>query len=63
MMLSRDESIKGELEKASKAPNVAMFENSTFPKFIQRPSEGDKGTNSDALLVSKFTLQGLIDSR
>ncbi len=63
MMLSRDETVESVLAKASKAPNTTVFASTKFPKFIQRPAEGENKTGSNALLVSRFTLQGLVDSK
>ncbi|GAB5403696.1 MAG: hypothetical protein Aurels2KO_19270 [Aureliella sp.] len=63
MMLKRDETIESVLAKAGQSPNTSMYGTAKFPKFIQRPSEGSNKPGSNALLVSRFTLKGLVDSQ
>ena len=60
----RDETIKQALDRHGKRPNTSIFANLKFPEFMQRPSENAKpGQNSNALMTSKFTLGGLVDSK
>ncbi|MEZ6135685.1 MAG: SHD1 domain-containing protein [Pirellulaceae bacterium] len=64
LMTSGNETIEQALEKAGKKPNLAVFERVKFPEFMQRPSENQQqGPSSIALMQSKFTLQGLVDSK
>jgi hypothetical protein len=64
MMLSGDETVESVLREASQKPNTSVFENVRFPEFIQRPTVNQNNqSRSGALMVSKFTLQGLVDSK
>ncbi len=60
----RDESIQDKLNELGKTPNLTLFEQTKFPKMLQKPSENKAaGAQSDALLHSNFTMQGLVDSK
>lgn len=61
----RDESIQDKLNELGKVPNFSVFENTQFPKMLQKPSAENKGpgAQSDALMTSNFTMQGLVDSK
>lgn len=65
LMLSRGETIESYLAKASQSPNLSVFEGVKFPEFIQRPSgnQGNQQAARGSLMLSKFTLQGLVDSK
>ena len=56
--------LQEKLDEYSKRPNLSVFESANFPKMLQAPSN-NQGTQSshNALMVSKFTLQGLVDSK
>ncbi len=59
-----DQTIQQKLDELGQRPNIAFFKHLAFPKMLQTPRENATGqNNSNALLVSKFTLQGLIDSQ
>ena len=62
---SRDESIQDKLNEIGKTPNLRVFEDARFPKMLQKPSGDNKGpgAQSDALMTSNFTMQGLVDSK
>jgi hypothetical protein len=61
----RGESIQDKLNELGKTPNLSVFENTRFPKMLQKPSTENKGpgAQSDALMTSNFTMQGLVDSK
>jgi hypothetical protein len=61
----RGESIQDKLNEIGKSPNLSVFENTRFPKMLQKPSTENKapGAQSDALMTSNFTMQGLVDSK
>lgn len=64
LSLERDQTIQQKLDELGKKPNINFFNGVSFPKLLQAPQEGQQGQNSgNALLVSKFTLQGLVDSQ
>ncbi len=64
LMTSRGETIEQALQKAGQNPNLSIFSSVKFPEFMQRPSDNQQqGPNSMALMSSKFTLQGLVDSK
>jgi hypothetical protein len=64
LQTSRDESIQDKLNELGKTPNFYIFEKAQFPKMLQRPSQEDKNPNrSEALLTSRFTLQGFVDAK
>ncbi|MEM7477414.1 MAG: SHD1 domain-containing protein [Planctomycetota bacterium] len=58
------ETIKQALDRYGKKPNTSMFSSLKFPEFMQKPSETKNGARaaSNALMSSKFTLSGLVDS-
>ncbi|XZE44274.1 SHD1 domain-containing protein [Pirellulaceae bacterium SH467] len=59
----RGESIQQKLDELGRTPNLHVFEAARFPKLLQRPSADAKSpVGGDALMVSKFTMQGLVDS-
>lgn len=61
----RGESIQDKLNEIGKTPNLTVFEQTKFPKMLQKPSGENKGPGpqSDALMTSNFTMQGLVDSK
>jgi hypothetical protein len=59
---SGDQSIQEKLDELGKLPNLGVFQHSRFPKLLQRPKDNQQG-GSDALLTSKFTMQGLVDAK
>ncbi len=64
LQTNRNETIQQKLDELGKTPNLTLFEGAQFPKLLQRPSGDAQNPNqSEALLVSKFTLQGLVDSQ
>jgi len=60
----RDESIQDKLNELGKSPNMHIFEHVQLPKLLQKPPTED-GTvrRSEALLQSKITLRGIVDSK
>ena len=59
-----NETIQQKLDELGKKPNVQFFKNPGFPKLMQAPQGNQTGQNNrNALMTSKFTLQGLIDSK
>jgi hypothetical protein len=64
LMTERGETIQQALQRYGEKPNLNLFSNVRFPKFLQKPpaDPNSKGPVSTALMTSKFTLQGLIDS-
>ncbi|MCA9012910.1 MAG: PQQ-binding-like beta-propeller repeat protein [Planctomycetaceae bacterium] len=60
----RGQSIQEALDEYGKVPNLGVFEHTEFPKMLQKPSAEtkEKGAQSDALMFSTFTMQGLVDS-
>ncbi len=64
LQTKQGETIQQKLDELGKTPNLYVFEKAQFPKLLQRPSENTQNpTQSEALLVSKFTMQGLVDSK
>ncbi len=65
-MLATDpgQTIQEKLDELGKSPSLYVFEKATFPKLLQQPNENaqDANISQDALLTSKFTMQGLVDS-
>ena len=57
---NRDETIQQKLDKLGRQPNLEFFRRVELPKMMQAPSEG-KQASADALMSSRFTLQGLVD--
>ncbi|MCS7469932.1 SHD1 domain-containing protein [Stieleria sp. ICT_E10.1] len=64
MMLQtkRGQSIQEKLDELGKRPNTSFFETVALPKLLQAPTKSSSGNTQNALLVSKFTLRGLVDS-
>lgn len=64
LQTARGQSIQDKLNELGKSPNLHVFEKAQFPKLLQRPS-GDSATpnRGDALLTSRFTMQGLVDTQ
>jgi len=57
------ESIQQALDRHGKKPSIGMFGGLKFPEFMQKPNEKENGKpTSSALMSSKFTLNGLVDS-
>lgn len=64
LQTARGQSIQDKLNELGQSPNLHVFEKAQFPKLLQRPSGDSQAPNrSEALLTSKFTMQGLIDSK
>ncbi|QEG01100.1 hypothetical protein Mal15_51760 [Stieleria maiorica] len=65
MMLQteRGQSIQEKLDELGKRPNLSFFETVALPKLLQAPTQSSAGNTQNALLVSKFTLRGLVDSK
>lgn len=57
-----DETIQDVLDRAGTKPNLDFFGRITFPEFMQRPSK-EGGAVAAALMSSRFTPQGLIDTK
>ncbi|QDV41368.1 hypothetical protein Enr13x_12060 [Stieleria neptunia] len=64
MMLQtkRGQSIQEKLDELGKRPNTSFFAAVALPKLLQAPTKSSGGNHQNALLVSKFTLRGLVDS-
>ncbi len=60
---SQGQSIKDKLDELGKSPNLWVFEHTVFPKILQKPSADQGPVGSGALMTSKFTLNGLVDSK
>lgn len=60
---SEGQSIKDKLDELGKSPNLWVFENTVFPKILQRPSANQTPGSNEALMTSKFTMNGLVDSK
>lgn len=64
VVTSRGQTIEQKLEEIGKAPSLSIFEKPRLPKMLQRPMGEAKGPNSSqTLMVSKFTMHGLVDSK
>lgn len=65
VMRKRDETMEQALAEAGKSPSFWVFQSSGFPKMLQKPSENSKGgpAKSSALMTSRFTLNGLVDTQ
>lgn len=64
VVTSRGQTVEQKLEEIGKAPSLSIFEKPRLPKMLQRPMGEAKGPNgSQTLMVSKFTMQGLVDSK
>ncbi len=64
LMTSGGETIEQALAKAGQSPNLDIFSRVSFPEFMQRPSDNAQpGSRSMAMMSSKFTLQGLVDTK
>jgi hypothetical protein len=63
LQTERGQSIQDKLNEVGKTPNLSVFKSARFPKMLQRPSEGSGPNQSDALMTSRFTLNGLVDSK
>lgn len=60
----RDQTIQEKLDELGKQPNLSFFKGVGFPKILQAPKGEQAGKNNhNALMTSKFTLQGLVDSQ
>jgi hypothetical protein len=57
----RGETIQQKLDKLGQAPSLHVFRNAQLPRFVQRLREDGTPQRSTALMVSRFTLQGLQD--
>ncbi|MBL8888821.1 MAG: PQQ-binding-like beta-propeller repeat protein [Planctomycetaceae bacterium] len=60
---SQGQSIKEKLDELGKSPNLWVFENTVFPKILQKPSANQGPGSNEALMTSKFTMNGLVDSK
>lgn len=56
------QTIQQKLDELGKRPNISFFETVALPKLLQAPTKSSGGNSQNALLESKFTLQGLVDS-
>lgn len=56
------QTIQQRLDELGKRPNTEFFEKTSLPKMLQTPTQASGGNQHNALLVSKFTLRGLVDS-
>ncbi len=64
LMTKRGQTMQQALDEAGKKPNLAVFEQSRFPEFMQKPSGAQKGpVRSSALMTSTFTTNGLVDAK
>ncbi|HUP79539.1 MAG TPA: hypothetical protein VM260_13390 [Pirellula sp.] len=64
LQTKRNESIQEKLNELGKTPNLTVFEKTQFPKLLQRPASDVKSPNrSEALMTSRLTTQGLVDSK
>jgi hypothetical protein len=63
LQTKRDQSIQEKLDELGKTPNLGIFESVAFPKMLQKPTDTASPHRTDALLVSKFTMSGLVDSK
>ncbi len=60
---NRNETIEDRLREVGKSPNLNIFSAVNFPPFMQRPADNQSNqARSNAMLASKFTMQGLVDS-
>lgn len=57
----RGETIQQRLDKLGQAPSLHVFRNAQLPRFLQRPRDGGTAQRSTALMLSRFTPQGLQD--
>ncbi len=64
MMLStkRGQSIQERLDELGKGPSLSFFQGVALPRMMQAPTKSSNGNNQNALLVSKFTLTGIVDA-
>ncbi len=59
-----DQTIQQKLDELGKSPDLTFFLGIDYPKILQAPKDNQPGHNNhNALLISKFTLQGLVDSQ
>ncbi len=64
LMTKQGQTIEQALAEAGKQPNLSVFEATRFPEFMQKPAENAApGRNSNALMSSQFTMQGLVDGK
>lgn len=67
LQTTRGESIQDKLNELGKTPNLSVFEHAQFPKLLQKPSEEKdqkkSGNQLGSLMISTFTMQGLVDSK
>ncbi len=61
LSLAAGESIQGKLDELGRKPDLNIYKQVDLPKRFQKPSEGSSGGN--ALMTSKFTMQGLVDEK
>ena len=63
LMTKGNETIEQALKRHGEKPNTSMFSSVSFPKFMQKPTEGKGGGNRhNCLMSSKFTVNGLVDN-
>jgi hypothetical protein len=60
---SQGQSIQQKLDELGRQPNLGFFTSLGLPKLLQAPKNGGGNSRQNALLVSKFTLGGLVDSQ
>ncbi|WP_182866185.1 hypothetical protein [Stieleria mannarensis] len=51
------------LDELGKRPDLSFFETVALPKLLQAPTKSSAGNAQNALLVSKFTMRGWVDSQ
>ena len=64
LMTQGNETVEDALRRHGEKPNVSMFANQRFPEYLQEPGQSSKpGIQSNALMSSKFTVNGLVDTK
>ncbi|MFU7559167.1 SHD1 domain-containing protein [Roseiconus sp. JC912] len=63
LMTKRGQSIQEKLDELGRSPNVGFFKSIPLPKLLQKPTSNGSGNQQNALMVSKFTMQGIVDSK
>ncbi|WP_436716326.1 SHD1 domain-containing protein [Roseiconus lacunae] len=62
LMTKRGQSIQERIDELGQGPNLSYFKSITLPNLMQKPSESPQGNLQNTLMVSKFTMQGLVDN-
>lgn len=63
LMTKRGQTMQQALDEAGRKPNISLFGSVRFPEMMQKPKEGQGPQRTTALMTSKFTPQGLVDSK